>query len=77
MVGKPTGVHSAFKVRSIDAFTMVYSKDEGGVDGSMTIDRDHCQWYRIRNGYSSVQQSRRTVTLMRDLSTCLLEMIDT
>mmetsp|Transcript_1096 Transcript_1096/g.3245 ORF Transcript_1096/g.3245 Transcript_1096/m.3245 type:complete len:508 (-) Transcript_1096:54-1577(-) len=45
VVGKPTGVHSAFKVRSIDAFTMVYSKDEGGVDEV----RDH----RIENYLAS------------------------
>ena len=30
VVGKPTGVHGAFKVKSIDSFTMVYDKEEGG-----------------------------------------------
>jgi len=47
IVGKPTGVHGAFKVKSIDSFTMVYDKEEGGneVDDKGAKGGD----YRIEN----------------------------
>ena len=47
VVGKPTGVHGAFKVKSIDSFTMVYDKEEGGseVDDEGAKGGD----YRIEN----------------------------
>ena len=47
VVGKPTGVHGAFKVKSIDSFTMVYDKEEGGsvVDDGGAKGGD----YRIEN----------------------------
>ena len=47
VVGKPTGVHGAFKVKSIDSFTMVYDKEEGGseVDDKGAKGGD----YRIEN----------------------------
>ena len=47
VVGKPTGVHGAFKVKSIDSFTMVYDKEENGseVDDEGAKGGD----YRIEN----------------------------
>jgi hypothetical protein len=45
IVGKPTGVHGAFKVKSIDSFTMVYDKEKGREDDEGTKGRD----FRIEN----------------------------
>ena len=45
VVGKPTGVHGAFKVKSIDSFTMVYDKEKGREDDEGTKGRD----FRIEN----------------------------
>ena len=47
VAGKPTGVHGAFKVKSIDSFTMVYDKEENGseVDDEGAKGGD----YRIEN----------------------------